>query len=200
MLTLKCMNMKKILMFLLASCTSIVMGATSKDTDKQDTVTVSGLLTFHKVAETLYMELPLNLLGRDMLLGSTVSAISDNENAIVGSKPKDPMPFSFSVSGKKLCMELPSDSYILKGMKSSASSKIIKPIYQTFDIKEYKNDSTSLVVDVTELFLSDDERFSPFDEYSANVSSGMKRSEMYNRDLSYRHPTSPHSLTYNSLL
>ena len=144
-----------------------------------------GLVTFHMVEENLYMELPLKLLGRNMLLGSTVSAISDNENAIVGSKPKDPLQFAFSVSGKKLCMEMPADAYVLKGNQTAASSGLISPVYKTFEIKAYNNDSTAVVVDVTELFLSDEERFSPFDEYSANVSSGMKRSEIYNRDRSY---------------
>ena len=65
---------------------------------KKEHKTASGLLTFHLSEDILYMELPTNLLGREMLLGSTVSAISDNENAIVGSKPKDPLPFSFSIS------------------------------------------------------------------------------------------------------
>ena len=194
-------NMRKILISVLLSFMCISSGyASDKKTEKKDTTVkesqydklfkeqhevAEGLLTFHKVKEDLYLELPLKLLGRPMLLGSTVSAISDNANAIVGSKPKDPLPFSFSVSGKKLCMEIPSDAYVLKGNQTAAAASLINPVYKTFEIKAYNNDSTALVVDVTDLFLSDEERFSPFDEYSANVSSGMKRSEVYNRDRSY---------------
>lgn len=193
--------MKKTLIAVLMLCVCVSLGAaTDKSKEKTDTTikeseydkllkkehkTASGLLTFHMSEDILYMELPVNLLGREMLLGSTVSAISDNENAIVGSKPKDPLPFSFSISGKKLCMEIPSDAYVMKGSKTVAASNLLKPIYKTFDIKAYNNDSTAVVVDVTDLFLSDEERFSPFDSFSANVSSGMSRSEIYNRDRSY---------------
>lgn len=34
-------------------------------------------------------ELPVNLINKDMLIGSTVTSISDNGNAVVGSKPTD---------------------------------------------------------------------------------------------------------------
>ena len=59
---------------------------------ENDHESVSGLMTLHKVKDKLYLECPLDLLGRRMLLGSTVSRISDNTNAVVGSKPKAP-PF-----------------------------------------------------------------------------------------------------------
>lgn len=147
--------------------------------------TATGLVTLHIVEDKLYLEFPLKLEGREMLLGSTVSAISDNENAIVGSKPKDPIPFRLRISGKKLCMETFTDAYVIKGNQTSANSSLINPIYRTFEIKAYNNDSTAVVADVTDLFLSDEEPFSPFDKFSANIISGMKRSESYNRDRSY---------------
>ena len=42
-----------------------------------------GFITVHKVKEKVYFELPLSLLKRDMLLGSAVTEISDNRNAII---------------------------------------------------------------------------------------------------------------------
>ena len=148
--------------------------------------TASGLFTLHKQEDKLYLECPLTLLGRDFLLGSTVSRISDNTNAIVGSKPKDPLSFSLSLSGKKLLMETPSDNYVLRGTnKDKLMSTFIRPVYAAFDVKAYNNDSTAVVVDATDLFIGDNERFSPFDPHSANVSSGMTRSESYNSDKSY---------------
>ena len=146
----------------------------------------TGLFTLHKFKDKLYLEFPLALDGRDFLLGSTVSKISDNTNAIVGSKPKDPLAFSFRLSSNRLLMETYSDSYVIKGSnREKVMSSMIKPIYSTFEIKAYTNDSTAVVVDATELFIGDNERFSPFDPYSANVSNGMKRSETYNSDKSY---------------
>lgn len=191
-------------LLLFSSITSICaanISAVSND-EKKDTVKVEkseyekllgephekaeGMLTFHLVKDKLYLELPTGLLGRHMLLGSTVSRISDNTNAIVGSKPRDPLPFVFSVSGGKLCMEIPDEPYVVReGSTSAVVASQLRPLYRTFDIKAYGSDSTSVVVDATDLFLSDDERFSPFDPHSANVSSGMKRSESYQRDRSY---------------
>src|SRR5574344_1931291 len=52
-----------------------------------------GLFVLHKVKDKLYIELPLSLLNHDMLLGSTVSEVSDNGNAIIGSKPTEPVHF-----------------------------------------------------------------------------------------------------------
>ena len=153
---------------------------------ENDHESVSGLMTLHKVKDKLYLECPLDLLGRRMLLGSTVSRISDNTNAVVGSKPKDPLSFAFSLAGKKLCMDVPADAYLMKeGNSVSAVRGKLNPIYAAFDIKAYSNDSTAVVVDMTDFFLSDDEKFSPFDPHSANVSSGMKRSESFQRDKSY---------------
>ena len=54
-----------------------------------------GFITVHKVKEKVYFELPLSLLQRDMLLGSAVTEISDNRNAIIGSKTYRTYSFSF---------------------------------------------------------------------------------------------------------
>jgi hypothetical protein len=95
-----------------------------------------------------------------MLLGATVTRISDNTNAVVGSKPKDPLPFVFTLAGSKLCMEIPKQSYVLR---EGNLPHEINPIYKSFEVKAYNNDSTAVVVDVTDLFLSGDENLSPFD-------------------------------------
>lgn len=141
-----------------------------------------GLLTYHLVKGKLYMELPLELLGRHMLLGATVSKISDNTNAVVGSKPRDPLPFKFTLSGEKLCMELQKETYI---SRQRGLETIINPIHKAFDVKAYNADSTALVVEVTDLFLSGDDCFSPFDPHSENVITGAKRTENYKKDRSY---------------
>ena len=190
----------KFLLCAIVACAAVFESDAAKEEKKDTTIskteyeklmekdheTAKGLFTLHKFEDKLYLECPLSILGRDFLLGSTVSRISDNTNAIVGSKPRSPLPFSLALSGKKLLMETPSDTYIIKGSNSDlVKSTFIKPVYATFDVKAYNNDSTAVVVDVTDLFLGDNERFSPFDPHSANVSSGMKRSESYNSDRSY---------------
>ena len=132
-----------------------------------------GLFTLHKFKDKLYLECPLSVLERDFLLGSTVSKISDNTNAIVGSKPQSPLLFTLSLSGNKLLMETLSNAYIIEGTnKETVQATFMNPVYAAFDIKAYSNDSTAVVVDMTDLFLGDNERFSPFDPQSINIING----------------------------
>ena len=59
--------------------------------------TAEGLFTLHRIEGKLYFEMPIKLMGHDMLIGSTVTNISDNGNAIVGSKPQAPLHVQFTM-------------------------------------------------------------------------------------------------------
>lgn len=145
-----------------------------------------GLFTLHRMNEKLYFEIPLKLMGKDMLLGSTVTRISDNANAIAGSKPKEPVCFHFSCVEEKVFMNLSSNDYIiLPKYEKSLKASSMEPVFKAFEIKAYNNDSTSVVIDVTDLFLGDEERLSPFDPYSVNTSGKNKRTESFKKDMSY---------------
>lgn len=65
-------------------------------------VTREGMITLHKFEDKIYFELPLTLLQREFLLGSTVAETSDNSNAIVGQKPTDPLHIAFRKRDKKI--------------------------------------------------------------------------------------------------
>jgi len=148
--------------------------------------TAEGMITLHRIKEKLYFELPLGLLGKEMLLGSTVTQISDNANAAVGSKPKDPVCFKFSRAGRKVFMNLSdNDFFVLPEYEAALRSSSLEPAFRAFDIKAYNNDSTAVVFDVTDLFLGDEERISPFDPYSVNTSGKNKRTESFKKDCSY---------------
>ena len=62
---------------------------------KKHTV-AKGLITLHQLDGKVYFEMPISLLGKDMLIGSTVTSVSDNGNAIVGSKPTEPLLVRFT--------------------------------------------------------------------------------------------------------
>lgn len=51
--------------------------------------TVKGLLTIHKMDDKVYFEIPLGLLNRDMLLGSTISETTSNWFGSVGESSGD---------------------------------------------------------------------------------------------------------------
>ena len=55
-----------------------------------------------------------------------------------------------------------------------------------FKIETFTPDSSAVVVDATNLFVSDDERLSPFDKYSQHTLSGrLKRQESFEKEKSY---------------
>ena len=56
-----------------------------------------GVITLHKIEGKILFEFPLTLQNREMLLGSTVSEISDNGNALVGQKIKKPLRIKFAL-------------------------------------------------------------------------------------------------------
>ena len=86
--------------------------AERKKKSKQDTVKVEseydklfnapgcetkkGMITLHKKDGKVYFEMPLELMEKEMLLGSTVEEISDNNEALVGQKPHDPLHIYFT--------------------------------------------------------------------------------------------------------
>ena len=63
---------------------------------KKEHVVAKGLITLHRVDNKLYFELPLKLLNKDMLLGSTITEISDNGDGLVGQKPTEPLHIQFT--------------------------------------------------------------------------------------------------------
>ena len=134
--------------------------------------TVKGLVTIHKVdGEKLYFELPMSIFGREMLLGSTVSETSNNDHGVVGYKAKDPLHVTFAKEGHKsvqLCLvnDIYSGDGKDKGIDEAVRRSSIPGIYRAFKIEAYNADSTAVVIDVTNLFMEDNDDLTPFDPYS----------------------------------
>ena len=64
---------------------------------KMCTTVSSDFMTLHKVDGKLYFEMPLAVMGRDMLLASTTTQTSDNSISTNGYKVKDPMHICFTL-------------------------------------------------------------------------------------------------------
>ena len=134
--------------------------------------TVKGLVTIHKVdGEKLYFELPMSIFGREMLLGSTVSETSNNDHGVVGYKAKDPLHVTFAKEGHKsvqLCLvnDIYSGDGKDEGIDEAVRRSSIPGIYRAFKIEAYNADSTAVVIDVTNLFMEDNDDLTPFDPYS----------------------------------
>ena len=156
-------------------------------------VTREGMITLHKFEDKIYFELPLTLLQREFLLGSTVAETSDNSNAIVGQKPTDPLHIAFRKRDKKIelvQMSLPSVLPVYSDMEQESYNRAIResnipPVLKAMDVLAYNADSTTVVFDMTWLFLADDARLTPFDPYSRSTGYGkLKRRATFNREAS----------------
>lgn len=150
---------------------------------------VEGLFTLYKMKGKVYFEIPLHLMGREFLLGNTITSTSDNRNGIVGSMPKDPIHFRLTKQEKSIAMRIVSYRDIVAPdnpeIETALEESNIGAIYQLFKIETYNSDSTKVVVDATDLFLSDDPLLTPFDPYSLYTSGGVKRSETFQKAQSY---------------
>ena len=105
--------------------------------------------------------------GRDMLLGSTVSEINDNSDALVGAKPTKPMHVRFVQQDSIVVLQefTARNTVIDPGYENVATAVKINKIpatIATFPIKAYAPDS-SRVIDVSSLFLTDIKSLRPFE-------------------------------------
>ena len=158
-------------------------------------VTRKGLFTLHKTDKKIYFEIPLTLLNREFLLGSTIKETSDNAYSLVGQKPQEPLHLAFARRDSSIQLlqitqpwgVIPKYSDSREDeLKQSIRKSSISPIIKTYEIKTFNNDSTAVVIDMTDLFLSDDSRISPFDPYGVKAEYGrVKLSPKYQEELSF---------------
>ena len=153
---------------------------------KEKHETARGLITLHKMKGKLYFELPVNLLGREMLIGSTVTEISENANAVVGSKPTQPLHVLFTKTDTHVQLRevnadyIATDAAIDRALEKSSIGSILK----NAKIETFNNDSTAVVFDMTSFFVGDNKKMSPFDRNSL-YGSAFKRTESFKSENSY---------------
>lgn len=143
-----------------------------------------GFITVHLKDGKVYFEMPDSVFGRNLIMGSTVKSISNNADAVVGSK-NDLIHFTFTRRDTTVLMRRLNSSYVTDdgNIKSALSKSKTSFIMNAFPIKAWNADSTACVVDVTEVFLSDDKELAPFSDYGVNAS--YKRSESFKKNLSF---------------
>lgn len=156
---------------------------------KEKHTTIKGLITLHQIKGELYFEFPVALLERDMLIGSTVSEISNNANAIIGSKPLPPLHVKFTKQGMNVQLRKISHQYLTadenSGLSEALKKSTIGAIIKNIKIDAYSPDSSAIVFKMTEFFLEDNKEMSPFDRQSLYNMAGYKRSESFQKDRSF---------------
>ena len=131
-------------------------------------ITSKGLFTMHKVEDKYYAELPVNLLGRDILVVNRVSKSSVEIPKGFGGYAGDQIGekvirFEKGPNNKVFIRNI---SYNVnpdstKQMYHSVLNSNIQPIAMAFDVKAYAPDSLGggIVIDLTDNIIADNEIF-----------------------------------------
>ncbi|MCM1503211.1 MAG: zinc-dependent metalloprotease [Bacteroidales bacterium] len=138
--------------------------------------TAKGFFTIHLSEDgKLIVELPKDMIGRDMLITSAVDQTSNGGDAVVGYMSPKAIPVSFDATDSLVLLRerLPY-RYEADDIQSSALQKShIGAIIATFPIKTLSPDSLAYVFDATQYFSSYDKRLDPVDPYGADSFEGL---------------------------
>lgn len=135
--------------------------------------TAHGLMTIHKVGDKLYVEFPVAMLGREMLLASSIENTSDGGEGIPGQLGGMDVRFRFEMIDSTIVARMPllskpvntsGDTYIARALDNAHNPGIFK----SFKVLACTPDSAALVVDMKGFFLEGSEFTKPFPSNSAN--------------------------------
>lgn len=121
----------------------------------------------------MYVEFPLDLLGKDMLFASSIENTSDNGEGVVGQFAGTPRVFVFTREGDYVQARLRQGVPIANGSGNEnvagALEKSFMPgVYSTFKIEAYTPDNSAVVLNMTSFFLEHTAFTNPFSVQAAN--------------------------------
>ena len=141
-----------------------------------------GFMTLHKVDGKLYFEIPLKVMGRDMLLASATTETSDNTIAINGYKPQSPMHICFTLTDSTVHMRrvnarINYDAGDVR-LQQIVAQNFVNPIIEAYKVLAFSPDSSAVVFDVTALFSGGEAALSPVSEgsYPLTYTASVNRS------------------------
>lgn len=125
----------------------------------------AGLFTFHKVEDKYYFEIPDSLLEREILIISRISGTVEGFNfGGAGMKARGQQVWRWQKKDNQLLLRAVSYNSVAnenEPIYQSVKNNNFEPVIMTFDIKAIKEDSSSYVVDIEELFTTDVPMISP---------------------------------------
>lgn len=128
-------------------------------------VTAKGdFLTIHKVGQKIYLEYPLKYMGRDILIGGTLSATSEPMVLNVGYKYNDPLLYRVVKQDSTIEFNRPNVGATIGEDKEWAKKALEKNYIDIpgsrFSIHSYNADSSAVVFEITS-FLKTNKKLSP---------------------------------------
>ena len=177
--------------------------AKKKDKEKKETLTAyqklfkgkqvktaHGLMTVHKIGDKVLVEFPIRLLGKDMMLTSSIENISDNGEGVVGQFAGYGLPFCFTrldstLQARIFLIDKPLNNSLETNWNEAIERSNAGGVYGTIKIKAYTPDSTAVVVDMTPLFMEYSPYTTPFTAIGGNSFFGLiSREHEYKKECS----------------
>ena len=156
---------------------------------KEKHTVADGMFRLHDVKGKLYFEIPDSLFGREMLLGSTISEVSDNAAATTGSKSDYPLHVVFTRNDRSVqlrtvnCENITDETGASRALAEAVKRNMADPILRNYKIEAWNRDSTAVVVNVTDLFVADVEEMSPFSKYGLYTAFELKKTFQKERSM-----------------
>lgn len=116
----------------------------------------SGLFKVHQIENKFYYEIPDSLLGKDMLMVTTIAKTADRIG--YGGERTNTLMLRWEKNNDDILLKVVSvNNYAADSLPIATAVKNsnLEPILQKFDIKSRGTDSTGIVIEVTDLFNKD---------------------------------------------
>ena len=128
-------------------------------------VTAKGdFLTIHKVGQKVYLEYPLKYMGRDILVGGTLSATSEPLLLNVGYKYSAPVLYRVVKKDSSIVFNKPNLAATMgenkEWVKKAMEKSYIDIPAKSFTVHSYNADSSAVVIEVTS-FIKDNKALAP---------------------------------------
>ncbi len=139
--------------------------------------TARGVMTIHKVGDKIYVEFPLALLQRDMILTSSIEKTSDTGEGYAGEFGGRDARLRFTRQDSTLQARMILLSEPLNSSENPEIGRALEysnapGIFKSFKILAYTPDSSAVVVDMKKLFFESSTYTKPFPSLAANAYYG----------------------------
>ena len=138
--------------------------------DKQVKTSKGGIMTLHIVDDKLFVELPLKMLDRDMMLMSSVAEITDHTDSYVGLSPLRPLQVKFDTINRTVLLRRDRSQSVVADngaeIRRALAQSNMPAILGSYKIKAFNADSTAVVFDMTDLFIGNESLLTAIDPRS----------------------------------
>ena len=120
-------------------------------------------VSVHRIGDKIYFEYPLKYMEREFLLGNTLKSSSEALFTPLGFKMNEPLYLKFELRDSSLWLVrpntalMPGSAGIDNSMKKAEELGYTSVFVKNFPVLAYSNDSSAIVVEVTELLKNTDE-------------------------------------------